>query len=298
MKTDSPNFSFSRYLSDPVSAELTDTDTWRWIASFRPEGSTCSRERRHRQWAKVTGNTHAPPHREVMLTVRGNAIYSLENRLVMRTPGTVILLDGHERRDLKGAPWKHDFSCLWLQLHGRSRLTYYLNHCDAQGRHRHEPPVGLISEPPVLLLNEAWDHCAKFPGDSMGWSLLRGVATTLLLSILGSASPASVGGTQQEIIQSLVETIEAHHGEKLRLHSLARMAGYSPHYFHRLFAAYTGQTPTAFVNAVRFRRAQELLRQGYTVEAAGSAVGFSSTSYFSDFFKRQSGMSPGAWRRQ
>lgn len=119
-----------------------------------------------------------------------------------------------------------------------------------------------------------------------------------MLTVRGSASPASIGGTQQEIIQSLVETIEAHHDEKLRRHSLARMTGYIAHYFHRLFAAYTGQTPTAFVNAVRFRRAQELLRQGYTVEAAGSAVGFSSTSYFSEFFKRRSGMSPGAWRQQ
>ncbi|MBQ3748612.1 MAG: AraC family transcriptional regulator, partial [Kiritimatiellae bacterium] len=33
-----------------------------------------------------------------------------------------------------------------------------------------------------------------------------------------------------------------------------------------------------------------------TVEEVGSAIGFSSISYFSQAFKRQFGISPNAWR--
>lgn len=289
-------FDFSRHLESPPSPDLQDAARWRWISTFFPDQDQQTRHPRHARWIRGRGNTHAPAHREVMLTLRGNAIYSLENAFYQRTPGTVILLNHHERRDLKGAPWKQDFSCLWLQLHGRNRLTYYFNHCDPQGRHRHEPPIGIVSGEPVQLLNEAWDHCASHPDDTLARSLLRSVVSGPLLTILGSPSPAPANGMQQEIIRSVMDYIETHPAEKLSLHSLARMAGYSPHHFHRLFSAYTGQTPVAFVNAVRFRMSQDLLRKGLTVEAVAEAVGYASTSYFSDFFKLHAGLSPGAWR--
>jgi len=292
----STRFDFSRHLGSPVPPGLQDADRWKWISTFLPTQGQQTRHPRHARWIRVRGNTHAPAHREVMLTLRGDAIYSLENAFYQRTPGTVILLDHHERRDLKGALWKRDFSCLWLQLHGRNRLTYYFNHCDAQGRHRHEAPVGIVSGEPVQLLNEAWDHCVNHPEDPLGRSLLRSAVTGPLLTILGRPTPASANHMQQEIIRSIIDYIETHPAEKLSLHSLARMAGYSPHHFHRLFSAYAGRTPVAFVNAVRFRRARELLQQGFTVEAVAEAVGFASTSYFSDFFKHQSGFPPGAWR--
>lgn len=297
MNPDPARLDFSRHLDSPVPSDLQDSGRWRWVASFLPAPQKPLRHPRHAHWITVRGNTHAPAHREVMLTLRGSAMYWLEGTLYHRTPGTVILLDHHERRDLKGAPWKRDFSCLWLQLHGRNRLTYYLNHCDAQGRHRHEPPVGIVSGEAVQLLNDTWDHCLSNPGDLMAWSLLRSTVTMPLLNILGSPASASANRMQQEIIRSVIAYIEAHPAEKLSLHSLARLAGYSPHHFHRLFCAHAGQTPVAFINAVRFRRARDLLHQGLTVEAVAEAVGFSSTSYFSSFFKLQSGLSPGAWRQ-
>lgn len=292
----SARFDFSRHLDSPVAPGLSDATRWRWISTLLPSEGEQTRHARHAGWIRVHGNTHAPAHREVMVTLRGNAIYWLEDVFYHRSPGTVILLNQHERRDLKGAPWKRDFSCLWLQLHGRNRVTYFLNHCDAQGLYRHEAPLGIVCGELVQLLNEAWDHCAGHPDDAMGWSLLRSAVSVPVLTILGSAAPAPANGMQREIIRSVIDYIETHPAEKLGLHRLAGIAGYSPHHFHRLFCAYAGQTPVAFVNAARFRRSQDLLRQGLSVEAAAEASGYASTSYFSDFFKLRAGLSPGAWR--
>lgn len=289
-------FQFPRFETF-MPESVADASTWQWISTLRPSEVRPVTHARHARWAEVKGNTHAPAHREILLTLWGRAIYFFEGKIYFRTPGTVILLDRYERRDLKGSPLKRNFCCFWLQLHSRDRLTYYLNHCDSQGRHRHDPPIGIKTGEQVQVAMDAWDYCSARPEDAMGWSLLKSSATALLLEALGRPAPSPATRTQQQIIHSVLEYIGAHLAEKLSLHSLARVAGYSPFFFHRLFLRYTGQTPVAYIHGVRFVRAKELLLQGYTVEATAEAVGFSSTSYFTEFFKRHAGSSPSQWRQ-
>lgn len=280
-----------------ADAALSDPSRWRWISALDTGGSPAVRHPRHLRWSKIRGHTHTPAHREIMLTLQGKAVYSYGEEIYQREPGTVFLLDARERRDLQGAPWKRDFRCLWLEMHGRNRLSHYINHCDIRGRHRRVPPIGMVSGDLVELVNGAWDQSLAQPGNPAVRQLFHSAVSTLLLFVLGSPAPASANEMQQKIILSIVEYIDAHLAEKLSLKSLARLAGYSPHHFHRLFARTTGQTPVAFVNAARFRAAREMLRQGLTVEAIADTVGFSSVSYFSEFFKQQAGMAPGAWRK-
>lgn len=290
-------FDFSRLLTPDVQQQFADSANWRWGATFGFPTLPSVEHRRHGRWSQIKGNTHTPPHREIMLTLRGSAVYSIEKNLYMRTPGTVILLNAHQQRDLKASPDKRDFSCLWLQLHGRERLTYYINNCDKQGRHHHDAPSGIKSGESIHLIADAWDHCQQHPDDLMAWNLLKSSITTILLDILGRVTTTTSRSQQQEI-NSVAEYIHTHLAEKLSLHTLARIAGYSPFFFHRLFVRYTGHTPVSYINEARLIRAKELLSDNHTVESVAEAVGFQSTSYFTQFFRKQTGLTPHAWRLQ
>ena len=85
--------------------------------------------------------------------------------------------------------------------------------------------------------------------------------------------------------------------ENIDLEELGRRHGMGYTLFRRLFKDQTGFTPHAYVLDIRLNRARALLRDtSLTVEEVGSAIGFSSISYFSQAFKRQFGISPNAWR--
>jgi AraC family transcriptional regulator of adaptative response/methylated-DNA-[protein]-cysteine methyltransferase len=81
------------------------------------------------------------------------------------------------------------------------------------------------------------------------------------------------------------------------LASLAAGSGLGPHHFHRVFAAHTGLTPKAYLEAARSRRATNALARGETVTEAAQASAFASLSRFHDRAAARFGMMPSAVRR-
>ncbi len=292
-------FNFSQFLSAAEQCALARPEQWEWITPV--DGSReahaartpAALAQKHRKWTTVKGNTHRPPHREVMLTLRGEAVYSINGEAYLRHPGTVILLDHHEARDLKGSAHKTGFTCLWLHLLNREHLTYYINSCDEKGRYTQPLPMRSRTGDAPRLMTEAWDHCLARNDEILGQTLLRSAIAATLLEILGNVEPVSRESHQEQVIHSIKEYIRHHLAENLSLHNLANIAGYSPFFFHRQFLRHTGQTPLQYVNAARLAKANELLARNYTVEATAAEIGFSSVSYFHQFYKKHLHRTPG-----
>ena len=81
--------------------------------------------------------------------------------------------------------------------------------------------------------------------------------------------------------------------------ALARRCGMSDTYFRRLFVARFGITPLKYVNNLRLAHAKELLQADYhTVEEISYMCGFNNISYFSTFFKKETGIAPIAYRNK
>lgn len=288
---------FSRYLSRDEQRKLSDVAQWKWISTVGIHSQKSILHSSHQEWTKIKGNTYKPAHREVMLMLKGRAIYSLEGKCYLRQPGTVILLDRHECRDWKGSPEKNAFSCLWIHLYNQEYLTYYINSCDASGRYVHELPMRIQSGNASRLILEAWDHCRANPLDGLARDLLKSLITSTLLTILGTSDTTSSEDQHERVVESLKDYISDHLNADLSLTTLASLSGYSPFFLHRFFKEKTSKTPVQYVNDLRLARAVELLEKGYKVESVAEAVGFSSLSYFNTFFKRRLGLSPGKWRR-
>ena len=81
------------------------------------------------------------------------------------------------------------------------------------------------------------------------------------------------------------------------LHELARIAGLSPHHFHRVFKSAMGVTPRDYAAAHRARRVrEELARKNGTVTDAIYEAGFSSSGRFYETSRQRLGMTPTAYR--
>ncbi|MFG2194780.1 helix-turn-helix transcriptional regulator [Streptomyces sp. NPDC048639] len=87
--------------------------------------------------------------------------------------------------------------------------------------------------------------------------------------------------------------------EPLDLDAVAAYAGYSRFHFVRAFKAVYGQTPGQYLSRRRIERAEELLRTAdLSVTEICTLVGFSSLGTFSTGFKKQTGLTPGEYRRK
>ena len=81
------------------------------------------------------------------------------------------------------------------------------------------------------------------------------------------------------------------------LATLARRAGLSPHYFHRVFKATTGVTPREYAVAHRAQRVrQALVRKGKSITDAIYDAGFNSSGRFYEAASDTLGMTPRAYR--
>ncbi len=99
-------------------------------------------------------------------------------------------------------------------------------------------------------------------------------------------------------IHRVLEHIDRHLDQRLDLAALAAIARFSPFHFHRLFAAWTGETLGDYLRRRRVEvAALRLLRSpSLKVLEVALAVGFGSGEAFARAFKARFGVAPSTWR--
>lgn len=91
--------------------------------------------------------------------------------------------------------------------------------------------------------------------------------------------------------------IKHHYSEDLSLDAVAGMAGISGVYLSQLFKRETGETFVEYLTKYRIEAAKPLLREkGYKIHQISKMVGFNSNQYFSQVFRKTTGMSPQDYR--
>ncbi|WP_343059891.1 AraC family transcriptional regulator [Saccharibacillus deserti] len=104
------------------------------------------------------------------------------------------------------------------------------------------------------------------------------------------SSEASIGQAMQEIEQRYAET--------LTLGELARQAGLSERQFSRLFVRQTGLNFSTFLQNTRVEAACALLSSSNMgIAEIAAAVGYGDLKFFYRLFKRKTGVTPMAYRR-
>lgn len=92
------------------------------------------------------------------------------------------------------------------------------------------------------------------------------------------------------------EYMRAHCREKVRIETLAGRVGYSQEHFTRVFKEHYGTTPKSYHDRLRSEAARKELNGGSSVGQTAAACGFSSSSHFSSWFRKQTGVPPEVYR--
>lgn len=100
------------------------------------------------------------------------------------------------------------------------------------------------------------------------------------------------------IMDGIALHLERKYMENLQLNDLYLMAGMCKTKFCRLFNKRFGQSCMAYLNTIRVRNAEELLKNPHlTITEIAHFVGFRSLSQFHRIFRKTSGISPLEYRR-
>ncbi len=103
--------------------------------------------------------------------------------------------------------------------------------------------------------------------------------------------------TGDPVIERALAYISEHLHKKMPLAEVGRVSGLSYVHFLRRFRAYTGLSPVEYVSALRLSKAKKLLADtNLKVKEIATLCGFENEYYFSNFFKKHSGMSPTLFR--
>ena len=87
--------------------------------------------------------------------------------------------------------------------------------------------------------------------------------------------------------------------EEIKARDYARSCGLSETHMRRIFSEYTNMSPSEYLNVVRINKACELLAHGNdSIEDISRAAGYPVLSTFQRNFRKITGLSPSAWRKQ
>ncbi|MGO4533804.1 helix-turn-helix domain-containing protein [Leifsonia sp. 2MCAF36] len=146
----------------------------------------------------------------------------------------------------------------------------------------------------------------EFGGVRAGNSVMASRIATIIASAAirswvenGCAPDQWLVSVRDPHIARAVAAMQEAPGEPWTVETLARVARASRTVFAERFRELVGDSPSRYLAAVRMEQAGDLLSQGdLSVGAVAHRLGYSSDVAFSRAFRRHTGVSPAAWRRE
>ena len=118
------------------------------------------------------------------------------------------------------------------------------------------------------------------------------------LTVTDEALPRYGQDRASQIYAAAVEYMNAHLSQSVTVAELAQNGLVSPTALKHAFLQCVGKGPIHYFNELRLREARHLLCDGVSVQETANRLGFSSPSYFSQMFRRETGVSPRAYRAE
>jgi AraC family transcriptional regulator of adaptative response / methylphosphotriester-DNA alkyltransferase methyltransferase len=101
----------------------------------------------------------------------------------------------------------------------------------------------------------------------------------------------------EELAHRAIEYIDTHYSEPLTLGVIADSLHINQYHLHRIFKRIVGVTPVEYLLQERISKAKRLLKESnLSVTEIAVAVGFVNAAHFSTVFRKQTGLSPSAYR--
>lgn len=116
-----------------------------------------------------------------------------------------------------------------------------------------------------------------------------------ILSLLDENEKPRRKGALSEVLKYINDNINAPY---IDLQKTAEKFGYSPDYFRHKFRSEMGVSPQKYIASLKIESAKELLlNSSLIIEQVAFKTGFNDPNYFTRFFKKETGYTPAAFRK-
>ncbi|MBB6730178.1 AraC family transcriptional regulator [Cohnella zeiphila] len=214
----------------------------------------------------------------LLTVVRRTDYFSLHFRLHAESPQPV-----HPALAIRELPWERLTGTpepVRLAVDGRGEIAV---------PHRFELPGS-----DALLMRMVQEYRQELPGSAL---LLRALTAELILTVVRHALARHERGRLGDRLEPAIRAMTEQPARDWTVAELADLCGYHPSYFTKVFRESFGRNPKAFLVAERIKRAKQALLRGETTERAAERLGYASVHYFSNNFKKMTGMTPGEFRQ-
>jgi len=149
---------------------------------------------------------------------------------------------------------------------------------------------------PVLELLFAQLRANASNSSLLLWPILMGLLETREAP---SAEHQTGHARSGRAVLALKNYIETEYARETGYADFVKITGYSEAYLCTAFRKLTGIAPTQYLNQVRIRHAQRLLKESsLSVKEVAVQCGIPDANYFARLFRAKTGVTPGAWAEQ
>lgn len=276
----------NRLFTDYFLDVLLNPDGWRVVSSvFAPESQPIG------QCTDRAITMHKHAHTEILIVLNGKGEYGVFGRMYPCAPGSVFLIDSFKEHQNCYTDMYVEADHLWVFIfedHVMFRLIHIgQGYAAIAGLWTHIIPTAdigmslsgsiICNSPDLGIPNEY----RRFDAYS--------VLTSLISVIVREGYSQQLRDDNTSFQKKVISTIRHHiyetAGKGASLETLAMMSGYSKFHFLRLFNAHTGISLRNYINHCRLERVSQMLSDGCYKKEIALALGFSSLSAFSRWYR-------------
>lgn len=157
--------------------------------------------------------------------------------------------------------------------------------------------IGL--EEDAELLSKEVNSQVDLLGRTTTYDLLKSFARDFLEKVIEKRDKNGTVPHFEEIKKAKEYIMEHYSDEGLSLHTVAREVGFSPNHFSTVFSQQMGVTFIEYLIHYRIEQSKELLEHtDMKLADIAFRIGYNEPRYFGHVFKKLTGMTPGAYRKQ
>lgn len=250
---------------------------------------------------------HWHEHMELLFITQGNAVVNCGLKHYDVQTGDIIIINSSELHHLECSGLKIDYYCII------SHIPLLLGQTSDTCNTKYISPIAsnLIIFDNLIRGDIAIVNCFKsiiseFEANSPGYELeIKSLMLHFLVLLYRGHIDKYLSPREFDIriknlerFDKLFKHIEKYYFEKISTDDCAKMLNITESHFCHLFKQITGKSLSMYINQLRVKKAEILLRDTpMNVTEVALAVGFSDIAYFSRRFMQISGITPTTFRK-
>jgi AraC-like DNA-binding protein len=242
----------------------------------------------------------------IVVYMKSHGAFSFEGQIIEAPPGTIVCISPMQRHDFVTYRENVIYSEVTFSLETpqeqtlgitfETLLQYYVG-LSLTLKPWQTAPLETAHALESLIL-EITDH-ARSGADISTYCCQRSLAR-LFDTLIWSCAEFSL--PSQHIDERMVKVkhyIDQHYTEVLSIHELAALANISKGYLFRAFKKAYGQSPLSYQQQLRIEAAKTLLRAtALRCHEVAIRCGYDNIQFFHRLFKRETGFTPGHYRKK